>query len=75
VHGVLIEGVVEDSEAGQTGLRAGDVIARAGDRAASTPADVIAAVDEAKKASRKEVFLLVTHDGRNVGITVKFEKQ
>ena len=75
VHGVVVEGVVEDSEAGQTGLHAGDVIARAGDRAAATAADVEAAVAEAKKAGRKGVFLLVTHEGRNIGITVKFEKK
>ena len=73
VHGVVIESVVEDSEGGQTGLRPGDVIARAGDRAAVSPADVQAAVMEAKKAGRKGVFFLVTHEGRNVGITVKFE--
>jgi serine protease Do len=75
VHGVVIEGVLDDSEAGQTGLRAGDVIARAGDRAAVSAADVAAAVAEAKKAGRKSVFLLVTHEGRNIGITVKFDKQ
>jgi serine protease Do len=73
VHGVVIESVVEDSEGGQTGLHPGDVIARAGDRAAVTPADVIAAVAEAKKDGRKGVFFLVTHEGHNVGITVKFE--
>jgi serine protease Do len=75
VHGVVVESVAEDSEAGQTGLHAGDVIARAGDRAALTPADVLAAVADAKKAGRKGVFLLVTHEGRNIGITVKFDKQ
>jgi serine protease Do len=74
-HGVVIEAVSEDSDAGETGLRPGDVIARAGDRAAVSPADVAAAVDEAKKAGRKGVFLLVTHEGRNIGITVKFDKQ
>jgi serine protease Do len=73
VHGVVIEGVKEDSEAGQTGLRAGDVIARAGDRAAVTPGDVAEAVADARKAGRKGVFFLITHEGRNVGITVKFD--
>ena len=73
VHGVVIESVVDDSEGGQIGLHPGDVIARAGDRAATTPQDVIAAVTEAKKDGRKGVFFLITHDGRNVGVTVKFE--
>ena len=73
VHGVLIEGVAQESQAAQTGLSKGDVIARAGERAAVTPADVAAAVADAKKAGRKGVFFLVTHDGRNVGLTVKFD--
>jgi serine protease Do len=73
VHGVVVESVAQDSEAGQTGLSKGDVIARAGERAALTPADVAAAVADAKKAGRKGVFFLVTHDGRNVGVTVKFD--
>jgi serine protease Do len=73
VHGVVIESVAQDSQAAQTGLSKGDVIARAGERAAVTPADVAAAVAEAKAAGRKGVFLLVTHDGRNIGLTVKFD--
>ena len=52
-HGVVVETVKDDSEAATTGLRAGMVIARAGDRAAVTPGDVAAAVAEAKKAGRK----------------------
>jgi serine protease Do len=74
-HGVVIEGVKTDSEAGQIGLGKGDVIVRAGERAANTPEDVAAAVAEAKKAGRKGVFLLVTHEGRNTGITVKFDSK
>jgi serine protease Do len=73
VHGVVVEAVKEDSEAAQTGFRPGIVIARAGDRAAVTPADVAAAVAEAKKAGRKGVFFLVTDQGRNAGVTLKFD--
>jgi serine protease Do len=73
VHGVVIESVAQDSQAAQTGLSKGDVIARAGERAAVTPSDVAAAVADAKTAGRKGVFLLVTHDGRNIGLTVKFD--
>ena len=73
VHGVVVEAVKEDSAAAQTGFHAGVVIARAGDRAAVTPADVAAAVAEAKKAGRKGVFFLVTDQGRNAGITLKFD--
>jgi serine protease Do len=73
VHGVVVESVKEDSEAGTAGFHAGVVIARAGERAVVTPADVAAAVAEAKKAGRKGVFFLVTDQGRNVGVTVKFD--
>ncbi len=73
VHGVVVEAVKEDSEAGQAGFHAGVVIARAGERAVVTPSDVEAAVAEAKKAGRKGVFFLVTDQGRNVGVTVKFD--
>jgi serine protease Do len=73
VHGVVVEAVKEDSEGGVAGFQPGIVIARAGDRAAATPADVAAAVAEAKKAGRKGVFFLVTDHGRNGGVTVKFD--
>ena len=73
VHGVVVEAVKPDSDAAQTGFVPGVVIARAGDRAAATPADVAAAVAEAKKAGRKGVFFLVTEQGRNAGVTLKFD--
>jgi serine protease Do len=74
-HGVVIEGVKPDSEAAPIGFTKGDLIVRAGERAANTPEDVAAAVAEAKKAGRKGVFLLVAHEGRNIGLTVKFDSK
>jgi serine protease Do len=72
-HGVVVDAVKDDSEAAQTGFHAGVVIARAGERAVTTPADVAAAVADARKAGRKGVFFLVTDQGRNVGVTLKFD--
>ena len=57
--GVRIAGVDDSSDAAQKGLRRGDVILRAGDRAINTPAELKAAVVEAKKAGRKSVLLFV----------------
>ena len=64
VHGVVITHVAQDSDAAQKGLRAGVVIVRAGEHAAITPADVVAAVADARHAGRPSVLLLVSEGGR-----------
>jgi serine protease Do len=69
--GVTIAGVGGDSEAGEKGLRPGDVILRAGDHATVTPADVSAAVAQARRDGRKDILLLVAHDGRRLFIPLK----
>ena len=51
VRGVVIESVQATSDAGQKGLKRGDVVVRAGDTVAGSPADVPAAVDAAKRAA------------------------
>jgi serine protease Do len=61
--GVRVAGIDQNSDAAQKGLRRGDLILRAGDRAINTPAELKAAVAEAKKAGRKSVLLFV---GRGV---------
>ncbi len=70
VRGVLIEDVADGSDAKKKGLQAGDVIQRVGDRAAATPADVVAGVAEARRAGRP-VLLLISRDGRTVPIAIK----
>ncbi len=69
VHGVVITHVAQDSDAAQEGLRPGVVIVRAGERVVATPADVIAAIAEARRAHRPSVLLLVNVGGRT-GFTV-----
>ncbi len=73
VKGVVIEGVKASSDAGKKGLKPGDVIVRAGDKAASSPADVQAAEAEAKKEKRPSVLLQVHHNGRNLFVPIKIE--
>jgi serine protease Do len=69
--GVTVKGVAMSSDAGQKGLREGDVIVRAGSQKTDTPADVASAADEAKKSGRKDVLLLVSRNGRQLFVPVK----
>ena len=74
VKGVVITGVGVSSDAGQKGLKPGDVIVRAGDKAALNPSDVVSAASAAKTAGREGVLLLVYRDGRTLFILIKLEK-
>ena len=69
--GVTIHGVAGASDAGQKGLRQGDVILQAGGRKADSPADVQAAVAEARKAGRAAVLLQVARNGRPTFVPLK----
>jgi serine protease Do len=68
--GVAIAGLAADSDALQKGLQPGDVIVQAGDRQTATPADVAAAVTDARRAGRKAVLLLIGRDGRNLFVAL-----
>jgi serine protease Do len=69
--GVRIDGVSSDSDAGEKGLRRGDVIVRAGEQKTDTPADLSAAVAAARQAGRKALLLLVKHDGRRLFVPLE----
>ena len=71
LHGVLVESVEQSSDAGQKGLRRGDVIVQAGGRPATSAADVAAAVDSAKKAGRAGVLVGVVRQGRTIFLPLK----
>ena len=58
-HGVVVSDMDPDGVAAQKGLQIGDVILEAGGRAVNQPADVKAALAEAKKDNRKAVLLRV----------------
>jgi serine protease Do len=58
-HGVVVADIDSDGAAAQKGLQVGDVILEAGGHAVSQPADVKAALAEAKKDNRKAVLLRV----------------
>jgi serine protease Do len=73
VRGAVVLGVQSSSDAGQKGLKRGDVIVRAGDRAVSSAADVSAAVEAAQKAKRPSVLVGVYRDGRTLFLPLKIE--
>jgi serine protease Do len=72
-HGVVVSDLDSDGVAAQKGLQIGDVILEAGGHAVNQPADVSAALDEAKKNNRKALLLRVKGaDGTHfVAIEVK----
>jgi serine protease Do len=71
VHGAVVTSVDQSSDAGEKGLRRGDVIVRAGDRAVATSADLAAVVDAAKKANRPSVLVGVYRSGRTSFLPLK----
>jgi serine protease Do len=64
-RGVVVANVAPDTDAAEKGLQPGDLIVRAGNRSAKTPADVSAAVDDARQGRRKSVLLMVSRNGQN----------
>jgi serine protease Do len=74
VHGVVVQGVLSSSDAGKKGIKAGDVLVRAGDRAITSAADLAAAIDLARKAGRSSMLVFIYRDGRQIGVPLKLEK-
>jgi serine protease Do len=74
VHGAVVMGVDDSSDAGEKGLKRGDVIVRAGDRPVTTAADVSAVADAARKAGRSSVLVGVHRAGRTLFLPLKIAK-
>jgi serine protease Do len=73
VHGVVVQSVKGASDAGDKGVKRGDVIVRAGDRSVTTPADVTAAVAEWKKDGRSSIPLEVSRNGISLFVPIKID--
>jgi serine protease Do len=71
LKGVVIEKIEQTSDAGQKGLRRGDIIVQAGGRPVTGVADVAAAVDSAKKAGRTGVVFGIFRQGRTTFLALK----
>ena len=72
VRGVIITGVAVGSDASEKGVRRGDLIISVNRQAVTTPAQVLAAVDAARRANRTSVLLLVKRGAgeRFIGIDI-----
>jgi serine protease Do len=73
VRGAVVLSVDSSSDAGQKGLRRGDVIVRAGDAQVTSAAEVQAAVQAAKRAKRQSVLVGVFRGGRTLFVPLKLE--
>ncbi|AMY69972.1 Do family serine endopeptidase [Frigidibacter albus] len=61
--GLVVREIDESGAAFDKGLRAGDVIAEAGQQKVATLADLQDRIDEAKEAGRKSLLLLIRREG------------
>jgi serine protease Do len=71
VRGALVTSVDQASDAAEKGLRRGDLITRAGDRAVTNAADLSAVVDAARRAGRTSVLVGVYRNGRTSFLPLK----
>jgi serine protease Do len=62
-EGLVVRDVNAESEAYEKGLRAGDLIAEAGQQAIATPEDLEGRIAAAEEAGRKSLLLLVRRNG------------
>jgi serine protease Do len=72
--GAVVTSVDQSSDAGQKGLRRGDVILRAGDRPVANGADLSAAVAAAKAQNRTSVLVGISRDGRTLFLPLKISE-
>ncbi|MDG2523289.1 Do family serine endopeptidase [Caulobacter segnis] len=71
VRGVAVDSVTANSNAGELGLRRGDVITSVNTRAVTSASEVSSAVDAARKANRTSVLLGVVRQGRALYLPLK----
>ena len=73
-EGAVITGVAPKTPAARRGLKPGDVVVSADNRAVSNANDFKAAVDAVKAAGRPSVLLLVQRNGQNIPVAIPFEE-
>ncbi len=73
VSGVVITDIDAGGPAADKGVRAGDVVVEVAQDSVKTTAQILSKVDEAKKAGRKSVLLLVDRQGDLRFVAVKLD--
>lgn len=71
--GVEIVEVMKDGPAEKAGLKAGDVIKKAGDKDISEPGDLVALVQKSKPGDK--IVLKVVHEGKEKEVTLTVAKK
>ena len=71
VKGVLIDSVKTNSDAAEKGLRKGDVVSSVNGESVSTSAQLVSAVEAAKKLQRPSVNLRIIRSGRATIVPLK----
>lgn len=72
--GALVVEVKRDSPAADAGLAPGDIVVKVGDKNVTSPRDVTQSVQDASKAKRKAVLLLIQREGNERFVAVPLEK-
>ncbi len=72
--GLVVTDIDQASDAFDKGLRAGDVIEEAGQQRVETIADMDARIDDASKAGRKSILLLIRRQGDPRFVAVTLDK-
>lgn len=71
--GVVVTGLLPDQDAAKKGVQEGDIILEVDLKAVNTPEDVASLVDEAQKARKPGVLLLIQRGENRSFIAVNFE--
>jgi serine protease Do len=72
--GVVVVGVAQDSAAAEKGLQPGDVIMEAAQSEIKSTDQVVGRIDDAKKAGRKSILLLVERKGDLRFVALRLDK-
>ncbi|HYD99975.1 MAG TPA: DegQ family serine endoprotease [Alphaproteobacteria bacterium] len=75
VNGVVVVGIGEESPAAQQGVRPGDVIQRVDGKPVASAKQMAEAVEEARRANKKAVALLLNREGNNRYVAVPLAGQ
>ena len=71
---MVVTAIDADGPAADKGMRAGDVIVEVAQEEVKTTAQIVAKIDDAKKAGRKSVLLLVDRQGDLRFVALKLDK-
>jgi serine protease Do len=74
VAGVVVTDVEANSPGAEKGMRVGDVIVEVAQDEVKNPAEIVSKIDEAKKAGRKSVLLLVDRQGDLRFVALKLDQ-